>query len=255
MIEAQNLSVAYENRLILRDINLHFAANSVTALVGPNGCGKSTLLKTLAGLHKPQSGQVLLQDHPLQALKRKAIAQKIAYMAQAPQAPEGLTVRQLVEHGAFARRRLFKRQDHEEVNELLAACGLSPLAERPFAEMSGGEQQRAWIAMCLLQKASFLLLDEPTSCLDLGYQINILQLVEKLRKIQHFGVIMVLHDINQASHFANRIVALKDGSVVSEGAPHEVVSNSLIQTLYDAEVTVQTHPKTASITCVPNYAG
>jgi len=253
MIEAQNLSVAYEKRLILRDIDLRFEANSVTALVGPNGCGKSTLLRTLASLHKPQSGQVLLQDRPLHGLKRKTIAQKIAYMAQSPQAPEGLSVRQLVEHGAFARRRFFKRQDQEEVNDLLAACGLSQFAERPFAEMSGGEQQRAWIAMSLLQKASFLLLDEPTSSLDLGYQINILRLVEKLRKIQKFGVIMVLHDINQASHFADRIVALKDGIVLSEGPPDHVISSELIHTLYGADVTILRHPTSAGVTCVPNY--
>ena len=253
MIEAQNLSVAYEKHLILRNIDLRFEANSVTALVGPNGCGKSTLLRTLAGLQKPQSGQVMLQDCPLHGLKRKAIAQKIAYMAQSPQAPEGLSVRQLVEHGAFARRRLFKRQDQEEVNDLLAACGLTQLAERPFAEMSGGEQQRAWIAMSLFQKASFLLLDEPTSSLDLGYQINILRLIETLRKTQQFGVIMVLHDINQACYFADRIVALKDGIVLNEGPPDRVISSNLLRNLYGAEVTVLQHPKTVGITCVPDY--
>lgn len=240
MIKTKNLSVSYGGKPILEDINTQFNVGEITALIGANGCGKSTLLRTIAGLQPVDAGQVLLNDRAIASYNRRAIAREIGYLSQSPQAPEGVTVRQLVEHGAFARTRLFRSPAKSDVEAALERVGLPAFADRPFASLSGGERQRGWIALTLLQAPKLLLLDEPTSFLDMGYRIEILRLIEDLKNESALGVVMVLHDINEAARFADRIVALKGGKIYRDGGK-ESIDATLPKALYGATVTCQSN--------------
>lgn len=243
MITAQSISVGYGNRQVLRQIDLHLHEGEVCALIGANGSGKSTLLRALAGLHPVQGGSVLLSGQPMTGLSRRAIARKIAVLTQSPTGPEGVSVAQLVAHGLFARQGLFGRSIHrhdrqQAIEQALIRTGMLDHADRPFTALSGGEQQRVWIALTLAQSPRMLLLDEPTSFLDMGHQLETLDLLRRLQRADGIGVVMVLHDINQASFFADRIIALKDGGVVADGPPAQVMTANLVETLYGAHVTV-----------------
>lgn len=235
MLECHNLSAGHHGTPVLTGLNLSIPQDGITALVGANGCGKSTLLKTLAGLLPPLSGEILLEGQRLDRLPRRQIASRIAVLSQFPQAPEGLSVAQLVEHGRFARRGFFERGNGREVMAALEQTGIAHKADHPFHRLSGGERQRAWISLALAQKPQMLLLDEPTSYLDMGCQIEILDLLRKLRS-EGIGIVMVLHDINQASHYADRIIALQGGNVYADGPPTQVVSPQMILDLFCARV-------------------
>lgn len=238
MIEAQDLTVGYGSNVVLAGVSLSFSAGEITALIGANGCGKSTLLRAIAGISRPLAGAVYLHGQPISALGRRQIARSLAFQSQSPEAPEGISVRQLVEHGAFARKPLFSRPDRRDVNAALARVDLDSFAERPFSALSGGERQRAWIALVLLQAPEMILLDEPTSFLDLGYQIETLRLLDAIRRERGTGIVMVLHDINQAARFADRIIALHAGRVHCQGPPAKVIDAALLQTLFRAKVRV-----------------
>jgi iron complex transport system ATP-binding protein len=243
MIETKQLSVGYRNRIVLENVNLTFSQGTVTALIGANGCGKSTLLKTLGGLQSAHAGSVYLQGQPIHHIPRRKVARSIGYLSQSPQAPEGISVQQMVAHGGFARTRLFARTDNNAVVEVLKRLSLLDLAQRPFATLSGGERQRAWIALVLLQSPKLLILDEPTSFLDLGHQIELLTLLEELVHERNLGVIMVLHDLNQASRFADRIIALHEGQILRTGIPKDVIEPDLIKTIFNAKTDVKIHQK------------
>ncbi|SMR83536.1 iron complex transport system ATP-binding protein [Aliiroseovarius halocynthiae] len=251
MIEARNISVRYGDTAILHDISLTISAHEITTLIGANGCGKSTLLKALSGLHPVKTGEVLLSGHPLSDWSRKEIARQIAVLSQSPQAPEGLSVAQLVEHGQFSQKSLFSRGNLADVHWALEQTGMEDHADRPFDDLSGGEKQRVWISLALIQKPQMLLLDEPTSYLDLGHQIDLLNLLIRLQKDQGIGILMVLHDINQASFYADRLIALKDGHVYADAAPHDVISSELVKSLLNADVTVMQDQSGNHPYCVP----
>ncbi|MEM9348741.1 MAG: ABC transporter ATP-binding protein [Pseudomonadota bacterium] len=251
MIEAQNLSLEYGNKTVLRSLNLSFSPGEITVLIGANGCGKSTLLRALAGLQVPSDGEVLLNGRLISVLARKEIAKEIGYLSQSPQAPEGITVRQLVEHGAFARSPLFRRPDPRDIDQALDRVNLLAFAERPFDSLSGGERQRAWIALVLLQSPKMLLLDEPTSFLDLGYRVDILRLIEELKAERGLGVIMVLHDMNEVLRFADRVVALHSGRVLRDGGK-DVIDPGLLETLFQAEVSLE-RAQGAKVFVVPHW--
>ena len=235
MIECRNLTVGHNVNPVLSSIDLSIPQNGITAMVGANGCGKSTLLKTLAGLLPPLSGDVFLDGQRLDRMPRRQIASRIAVLSQFPQAPEGLTVAQLVEHGRFARRGFFERGNSTEVMAALEQTGIAHKAHHPFHRLSGGERQRVWISLALAQRPQMLLLDEPTSYLDMGCQIEVLELLRSLCA-EGIGIILVLHDINQASHYANRIIALKDGGIFADGNPQTVVTPQTILDLFRARV-------------------
>lgn len=251
MFETRNMSVGYGGKTVLRDINLTISSDEITVLIGANGCGKSTLLKALSGLESLQAGEAYLDGKPLTKWSRRAVAQRIAVLVQSPQAPAGLTVAQLVEHGQFAQKRLFARGNPDDVFCALDQTGMLPHADRYFDGLSGGEQQRVWIALALVQKPRMLLLDEPTSYLDMGYQIEVLNLLSRLRREQGIGILMVLHDINQASQYADRIIALKDGGVLADAPPREVITAKFIKSLVNADVTVLQDHSGDHPYCVP----
>lgn len=253
-LRAENLVVSYGGAPVLDGISVHLAPGEVTVLVGRNGCGKSTLLRACAGLHRPKSGRILVGDDVVGRLSPRALGRRVAFLPQSPLLPSGVSVRQLVEHGRYAHLGPFGRagrEDRDAVAWALAATRTEPLAGRRLDELSGGERQRAWIAMVLAQRAPILLLDEPTTFLDLRYQVEVLDLVRRLADEHGMTCGLVLHDLNQAAAYADKVIALAGGRVVAAGPPVEVVTTSTVLEAFDLDAPVVAHPVTGSPTCLP----
>ncbi len=217
---------------------------AVTAVVGPNGCGKSTLLGALARLHAPRSGAVLLDGRELAGMRSREAARRIGLLPQDAEAPDGLTVRDLVRYGRHPHQGLLRQwspEDAEAVRRALASADLLELADRPLDTLSGGQRQRAWIAMVVAQETEVVLLDEPTSALDLGHQLEVLELVRDLARAGR-TVVLVLHELSTACRHADHLVAMLDGRVVAEGPPSGVVTAELVRELYGVESVVLTDP-------------
>jgi iron complex transport system ATP-binding protein len=230
-----HLSVAYGRRPALTDFRLSLQPGEIRGLIGPNGSGKSTALQSIAGLIQPTGGRVEIDGRPVHALPRRALAQKLAYLPQQPTAPEDMTVEQLVRQGRFAHVGLFRRygpDDEEAIRWALDNTGLTTLAERSLRELSGGERQRAWIAAALAQQAQVLLLDEPTSFLDIGHQVEVLDLVHRLSRERGVAVIMAIHDINQAMAVCDAISLLQKGVLMFDGPPTALADSGLIETVF-----------------------
>ena len=242
------LSMSYGQRQVIHELGVSLPSGQVTAIVGPNGCGKSTLLSGLARLHKPDCGAVLLNGHDIAQMPARQLATKLALLPQEAVAPEGLTVTELIRFGRQPHQgwlRQWSAEDQQVVHYALAAAGLEALADRPLEALSGGQRQRAWIAMTIAQQTPLLLLDEPTSALDLGHQIEVFELVRDLA-CQGRTVVMVLHDLASACRYADHLIAMRDGQIVAQGAPAEVVTPALVRELYQVECTLLLDPDTGS---------
>lgn len=211
-LEARHLTLAYDQNVIIRELGVTIPQGKITALVGPNGCGKSTLLRGLARLLKPRGGSVYLDGQAISTLSTKAIAKELSILPQGPTAPEGLTVRELVAQGRYPHQSFFQqwsREDEEALRWALTTTRMLDLADRPLDALSGGQRQRAWIAMTLAQATPILLLDEPTTFLDMAHQVEVLSLLDELNEREGRTIVMVLHDINQACRYAHHLIALK----------------------------------------------
>ena len=244
-LSTKNLDLGYGGAPVLKDITLDIPDGQITAVVGPNACGKSTLLRCLARLIKPMRGEALLDGTPIHKLNTKAVARRIALLPQSAEAPAGMRVIDLVARGRTPHQtplQQWSTKDEEVVTRALAQVGLSEEADRPVNDLSGGQRQRAWIAMVLAQDTGILLLDEPTTFLDLHYQIETLKLVRALQQDRQLTVVMVLHDINLAARFADHIVALRGGSIICQGAPIEVVTEAMIEAVYNLKSQVVAGP-------------
>lgn len=231
-------------RQALRGVSLQLRCGEVLAVVGANGSGKSSLLRCVAGLMRPQRGQVLLDGEPLAQMPLARRARRLALLPQQPLAPEGLTVAQLVAFGRRPHQGLWQRwseADEQVLGQVLQDCDLQQLAGRRLEQLSGGQRQRAWLAMVLAQQTPWLLLDEPTSALDLGHSHQLLGLVRRLARAGR-GVLMVLHDLDAAARHADRMLALQDGQVLALGRPREVVTPALVQQLYGLRAQVLNAP-------------
>lgn len=234
-LAAEQLELGYGAQRIISELDLQISDGKITVIVGANGCGKSTLLRALARLLPPRAGQVLLDGEPIQQQATREVARKLSLLPQSPIAPEGITVADLVgrgrhpHHSAFAR---FSRHDAEVVAQALAATGIVDLAERSIDELSGGQRQRVWIAMTLAQQTELLLLDEPTTYLDIAHQIEVLDLVTDLSRTRGTTVVMVLHDLNLAARYADELVAMKGGRVVAAGRPQELLTAELVEQVF-----------------------
>ena len=242
------LSMSYGQRQVIHELGVSLPSGQVTAIVGPNGCGKSTLLSGLARLHKPDCGAVLLNGHDIARMPARQLATKLALLPQEAVAPEGLTVTELIRFGRQPHQgwlRQWSAEDQQVVHYALAAAGLEALADRPLEALSGGQRQRAWIAMTIAQQTPLLLLDEPTSALDLGHQIEVFELVRDLA-CHGRTVVMVLHDLASACRYADHLIAMRDGQIVAQGAPAEVVTPALVRELYQVECTLLLDPDTGS---------
>lgn len=246
-LSVRSLTAGYGGEPMISGLDLAIPKSRFTALLGPNGCGKSTLLKSFAGLLPITSGQVLIGDQPAADLSKKALARKIAILAQATEAPEGLTVSDLVRQGRYPHRSLlggWSTDDSRAVEEALRLTGIVDLATHKLDHLSGGQRQRAWIAMTLAQNGEILLLDEPTTFLDLAHQIEVLSLIRRLMETRSVTVVAVLHDINQAARFADQIVFLKQGRKIAEGPTRQILRPNLIEETYGVPVRFVTDPET-----------
>jgi iron complex transport system ATP-binding protein len=251
---ADGVSIGYGRVTVVTDLSLTVPRAAFTVLLGPNGSGKSTILRALAGLIKPQTGLVLLDGQAIARMPSKELARRIGVLAQAPVAPEGLTVRDLVQQGRYPHRPLFgrwSRRDEEACAEAMSLTGMEPFQDRPLDRLSGGERQRAWIAMTLAQETDILLLDEPTTFLDLAHQLEILDLITDLVRDRGKTVVAVLHDLNHAGRYADHMVLLKRGSVISAGCPDRVMTSEAVAEVFGVEATIIRDPVTDTPMCIP----
>jgi len=257
-IETKNLSLSYGETLIIDELDLKIPKGEISVFIGANGCGKSTLLRSIARLLKPKSGTVILEGEAIAKLSTKEVAKKMAILPQSPTAPEGLTVLQLVKQGRYPHQSWLKQwseEDEKKVNDALKATRLEDLKERPIDSLSGGQRQRAWIAMTLAQDTDVILLDEPTTYLDMTHQIEILDLLFELNEKRKRTVVMVLHDLNLACRYAHNIVALKDQKVYDQGKPEYVINRSLVQNVFGMECEVTMDPLFGTPLCIPYGKG
>lgn len=258
VLEAQNLHVSYGENLILEDLNLQIPKGKITVLVGANGCGKSTLLRTFARLQKAKSGEIFLDENKLDAISTKEVAKRLAILPQGPVAPEGLTVQQLIKQGRYPHQSWLKQwstEDEKIVNNALAVTQMTEFADRPVDALSGGQRQRVWIAMTLAQKTDLILLDEPTTYLDMAHQVEILDLLFDLNDKEGRTVVMVLHDLNLACRYAHHIVAVRNKQVYAQGKPEEVVTAVMVQAVFRMDCTIIKDPLFGTPLCVPHGKG
>lgn len=254
-LRAEGLAAGYAGRRIVEGLDLAIEAGTITALVGPNGCGKSTTLKALARLLPAAAGAVYLDGEAITRRSAREVAREVAVLPQAPDMPHGLTVGELVEQGRYAHvgpLRMLRRQDHEAVRAALAATRMEAFAGRRLDELSGGERQRAWIALALAQDTPILLLDEPTTYLDIGHQLEVLELIHRLNIESGLTIVVVLHDLNQASRYADRLVVMDAGRVVADGLPAEVLTPGLLAGVFRVHASVLQDPATGVTVCLPH---
>jgi iron complex transport system ATP-binding protein len=253
-LEARGLGCAYGDREVLRDLDLVVPRGRITALVGPNGCGKSTLLRALARLLKPSEGVVLLDGGDIHRLPTRIVARQLGILAQSPGTPDGLTVIDLVRQGRFPHRRRLRRwsdEDERAVAEALALTATAEFAARPLDSLSGGQRQRCWIAMALAQQPRVLLLDEPTTYLDIAHQLELMELLRRLNADAGRTLLLVLHDLNHAAWYADHVVLLHDGRIHAQGAPHDVLHRDNIRQVFGIEASILIEPETGRLVCVP----
>ncbi len=251
---AEHVGLGYGDRLIIDDLDLEIPTGVVTTIIGPNGCGKSTLLRSLSRLLKPRTGQILLDGHNITTMRTRDVARVLGMLPQAPIAPEGLTVADLVARGRHPHQswlRQWSSDDEGEVATALARTGSSDLADRPVDELSGGQRQRACISMALAQCTDILLLDEPTTYLDLAHSVEVLDLVDRLHSELGRTVVMVLHDLNLAVRYSDHLVVMKDGRIVRSGPPSEVISADLLAEVFGLDASVIEDPVSGRPLIIP----
>ncbi|CAM5609325.1 iron-enterobactin transporter ATP-binding protein [Streptomyces avidinii] len=243
-LAAEGVTVGYGDRTVIDALDVTIPAGVVTTIIGPNGCGKSTLLRTLSRLLKPTSGSVVLDGEDIARLRTRDVAKKLGLLPQAPVAPEGLTVSDLVARGRHPHQswlRQWSSDDASVVERALAMTGVSDLADRPVDSLSGGQRQRVWISMTLAQGTDLLLLDEPTTYLDLAHAVDVLDLVDDLHESGR-TVVMVLHDLNLAARYSDNLVVMKSGSVLAQGHPRDVVTAELLEEAFGLRAMVIDDP-------------
>ncbi len=252
----EGISTGYGAHVVSQRLSLSIETRSRTALVGPNGSGKSTILKTLARLIAPLTGAVYLNGQDINRLPTRQVARQMAILPQVHDVPAELTVLELVEQGRFPHvgtLGMLRRQDDAAIEEAVRLTRLEDFVHRPLDTLSGGERQRAWVALALAQRTDILLLDEPTTFLDIGHQLELLQLVSSLNRARGVTLVMVLHDLNHAARFSDRMVAMSGGEVVADGTPGEVLTPGLLRDCFGVEASVVTDPRTGSPMCIPYF--
>lgn len=252
-LRADAVTLRYQARVISRDLSLSIPDGAFTAIVGPNACGKSTLLRALARLLPPETGQVILDGKAIAELPSREVARRLGLLPQSPAAPDGITVADLVARGRFPHQSFLRQwspDDAEAVQGAMQATGIADLSDRPVSELSGGQRQRVWIAMSLAQDTPILLLDEPTTYLDIVHQVELLELLGALNA-KGRTIVAVLHELNLAFRFATHLIAMRDGAVVASGAPGDIVTEDLIASVFDLSALVMPDPLTGRPMVIP----
>lgn len=253
-LSAVGVNLGYRRRTVCSDLSLDISPNSFTVIVGPNACGKSTLLKGFARLVTPTAGQICLDGRPVDSWKPRHFAQEVGLLPQSAIAPDGIRVAELVRRGRSPHHTALSRwsaEDAEAVHHALETTGLSALSGRLVQELSGGQRQRVWIAMVLAQQSRIVLLDEPTTFLDLTHQYSVLNLAESIRVSESRTVVAVLHDLNQACQFATHLVVMSEGQIVDVGAPSDIVTSDLVEDVYHLKCDIRRHDADGSILVIP----
>jgi iron complex transport system ATP-binding protein len=253
-LEAKGLTLGYDRQPVISDLDLTIPAGRLSAIVGANASGKSTLLRGLGRLLKPNQGSVLLDGASIFALSTKEVARRMGILPQGPVAPQGLTIFELVAQGRYPHQswlRQWSEQDEEAVARALQATELTNLASRLVESLSGGQRQRAWIAMALAQETEVMLLDEPTTFLDIAHQVELLELLSELNRNEGRTMVMVLHDLNQAARYAHHLIAIKEGRVYAEGPPREVITEPVVQAVFGIACLIVPDPVAGTPMCVP----
>lgn len=252
-LHASHVTIGYDHRVISADLTVAIPDGSFTVIVGPNACGKSTLLRGLAKLLRPTSGQVILDGKEITSYKAKEVARRLGLLPQTSIAPDGIRVADLVARGRYPHQKLIKQwsaTDEAAVLGAMRATGTTELSARPVDELSGGQRQRVWVAMVLAQETPLLLLDEPTTFLDIAHQIELLELFTDLNRAGR-TVVAVLHDLNHAARYGTHLIAMKDGAVVAEGTPREVVNERLARDVFGLPCTIISDPVSRTPMVIP----
>jgi len=253
-LRAEGLTLGYDDRAVLADLDVSILDGKVTAIVGANASGKSTLLRGLARLVRPRAGAVYLDGTSIAEISTIDVAKVLGLLPQTPVAPNGITVADLVARGRYPHQGWFRRwsgRDEAAVNAALAATGTADLADRPLAALSGGQRQRVWVAMTLAQETDLLLLDEPTTYLDLSHQVELLRLLRRLNAAHGRTIVVVLHDLNLACRFCDHVIAMADGAIVAEGPPADVITASLVEKVFGLPCVVVPDPVAGTPMVVP----
>lgn len=252
--ETKNIQSGYDHKTILEDVSLSIPDNQISIIIGANGCGKSTLLKTMSRLIKPSKGEVLLDGKSIHHMPPKQLAKTLGLLPQSPVVPEGITVADLVGRGRFPHQTLLKgwsKEDYQAVSDALEMMNITEFADRNIDELSGGQRQRVWIAMALAQQTDILFLDEPTTYLDITYQVEILDLLTDLNQKYGTTIVMVLHDINLSARYADYLFAVKKGNLIAEGAPSDILTSDLIKEIFALDCQVIDDPVSHTPLIIP----
>ena len=254
-LHADGVSLSYDQRMIVEDLSVTIPDNSFTVIVGPNACGKSTLLRGLARMLKPRTGAVYLDGRSITAQPAKQVARRLGLLPQSSTAPDGITVDDLVSRGRYPHQKLLRqwsRADEAAVAEAMAATRITDLADRAVDELSGGQRQRVWLAMVLAQQTPIMLLDEPTTFLDVAHQVEVLDLCADLNARHGRTLVVVLHDLNQACRYATHMIAMRNGQIAAEGAPGDIVTADLVSDVFGLDCRIIPDPETDTPLMIPS---
>src|SRR3954453_17229644 len=253
-LSASNLALNYDDVVVATDLSIEVPDGQVSVLIGPNGSGKSTLLRALARLLKPKGGAVVLDGKEIRDYSTKEVARRLAILPQVLIAPEAITIEELVAYGRYPPPRAvpgLRDEDREAIEGAMRVTNTIDLRDRPVDQLSGGQRQRAWIALVLAQGTDLILLDKPTTFLDIAYQLEVLELLKHLNEAEGKTIVMVLHDINMACEYSQRLFALRDGTLIAQGDPREVLKASLIRDVFGIDAHIIHHPTSGAPMCIP----